>query len=259
MLSQELKKGSKAKRKGLKREYCTSTSQGYRAEVRRNYEEFERAFAADMEWRDKWAAARNQEHKKERRKANKKQHREGRGDGARVAPGGDQAGDITDDIDPGNTTMTETVLDEEEGRGLAIMGLSYTTTGNDATKEDDNKTAKEVGVASSLLQRSAGINARSAEVDVLFDTATVETVPSPDSSPHVFAPAENAQIPENSEPEHDGGGNPESQAPKATSRSDDSGRVVPRAPPEDMPRAIVGSITRSPSFGGDLEAGEGGG
>lgn len=228
--------------------------------MRRNYEEFELAFAADMNWRDKWVVARKQEHKKKRRKANEKQHRDRRGDSARIAPGGDQAGDVTD-IDLGNTTaVTKTMENEEEGRGSAmVIGLSFTTTVNDAFKEDGNGTAKKVGVASGVLQPTSVPNRRSGEADVLVNSAPVrKDFLSPDLSPNVLAPADDAQVPRRFEPEHDDDGDPEFHAPNTSSCSEDPGKESFRVSPEDMPRATVEPVTRSRSFRGDLEAGEGG-
>lgn len=67
--------------------YWAPHTQEYRAEVRRNYEEFEQAFAADMKWRDDWAKSRKEDRRKERRKTSKEQIKSGRGDSSRIAPG----------------------------------------------------------------------------------------------------------------------------------------------------------------------------
>lgn len=52
--------------------------QAYHTEVQQNNEEFEKAFAAEMKWRDEWV--------RERRKKGRKSSNALRGDGSRVAP-----------------------------------------------------------------------------------------------------------------------------------------------------------------------------
>lgn len=61
--------------------------QGYRAEVRRNYEATEQIFAADMKWRDDWAEDQKKERRKERRRMARQGQGQGQpGNGGRTAP-----------------------------------------------------------------------------------------------------------------------------------------------------------------------------
>lgn len=257
-------------------------SQGYRAEVRRNYEEFEQAFDADMEWRDKWVAAQKHERKKERRKRNKQQHREGRGDGARIAPGGEEQKGDGPDPDSSDHTLPATTRDEERSRTL-LVDVTLTASGEETGTVDSNDTTVKVGVRNNDQpwgaepRKSAGgdTNATSTEVDVLFNTTTQQssgTIP-PDVSPTNFPfvpPAENnVEILDGSEVIRNGSGdartptvNSHSQevrpalrrASPPTSRSIDE---KPRQLPHEIPGAAVVPIGRSPPFGGNLEVDEG--
>lgn len=65
--------------------------QAYHTEVQQNYEEFEKAFAAEMKWRDEWMRE---------RKKGKKSSNVLRGDDSRVAP---TEGGEMDDNSPGNS------------------------------------------------------------------------------------------------------------------------------------------------------------
>lgn len=74
-----------------------SKSQEYRAEVRRNYEEFEDAFATEMEWRDKWAANLKKKSRKKRQEVKKMQ--DASADSIRVAVEDRDPGEQADFID----------------------------------------------------------------------------------------------------------------------------------------------------------------
>lgn len=103
--------------------------QGYRVEVRRNYEEFEQAFAADMKWRDSWVEAKRDQRREDRRGTGKTRHR---GDSSRVAPAREDGVSH-----PGDTDHFDRIdaVDEEEGRGVISCGPTGEATETDATCE----------------------------------------------------------------------------------------------------------------------------
>lgn len=93
--------------------FSRNVGQGYRAEVRRNYEEFEEAFNADMKWRDDWAAAQRADRKIERRKANKRQPR---GEGNRIALRGEEE-EADPELGRREEQVVELVEEKEQGEG----------------------------------------------------------------------------------------------------------------------------------------------
>lgn len=93
--------------------------QAYHTEVQQNYEEFEKAFAADMKWRDKWVRERR---KKRRKSSNALRGPATRGNASRVAPS--EGGEVNDNS-PG---------DSKRGRELGRATSAGENATNDRTE-----------------------------------------------------------------------------------------------------------------------------
>lgn len=111
--------------------FLRQKTQGYRAEVRRNYEEFERAFTADMQWRDSWVRGKKTQRREDRRTAAKNRQR---GDSGRVAPARED--DVSHAGSNSNFNRVD-ATDEEEGRGVTSWCAGGGTTENEAKRKGD--------------------------------------------------------------------------------------------------------------------------